>query len=475
MSPLDAPRRVRGVRLLPAMLGATLLAGVPAHGQNAGRSESQRGDIAVDVTRDQLERTERLGSDAAPANLGRPQARSRSQRGDDLLRPRDDTVLTRDRPAYDPVGLRAGGFTLFPAAGLNTTFDSNIRATRDPQADVYLDGRVSLRGRSNWSRHALLFDSFVSQRVHANFSSEDGTEYRARATGQLDIVDRSLIELDVRGERVIVPRRSTSELPETRRPIRYDLSSGRVEGVFRANRLSARLSGSVAQYNYLDSERFDGAPSDQNFRDFDRYLARLDTEYAFSPARALFVSVEGEQRRYPSPRGNIVRDADGVEVIAGIRGEVTPLIRGQIGLGYLYQNYRQAGIDSINALGVDVMLDYLVTRLTTVSARVERTVENVAAVDSPASLVTRGRLRADHELLRNVLLRGGVEYEYSDFRASPQARKVSAVDVGADWLINRRLRATGTLRGGRGTSSGGGATDRTFTEVNVSAGLSFRL
>ncbi|HEY5608680.1 MAG TPA: outer membrane beta-barrel protein, partial [Alphaproteobacteria bacterium] len=42
---------------------------------------------------------------------------------------RGETVMSRARPDYDPIGLRLGGFVLYPELWLQESYDSNIFAT----------------------------------------------------------------------------------------------------------------------------------------------------------------------------------------------------------------------------------------------------------------------------------------------------------------------------------------------------------
>jgi hypothetical protein len=43
---------------------------------------------------------------------------------------RGETVLSRQRPDYDPLGIRLGGFKLRPSLVLGESYDTNIFATR---------------------------------------------------------------------------------------------------------------------------------------------------------------------------------------------------------------------------------------------------------------------------------------------------------------------------------------------------------
>ena len=71
---------------------------------------------------------------------------------------RNRAVAVRDRPqpAYDPLGIRAGGFTAFPRLQSGVVHDDNIFAAEDnrqPATTLRVTPEVVVR--SHWSRHAL--------------------------------------------------------------------------------------------------------------------------------------------------------------------------------------------------------------------------------------------------------------------------------------------------------------------------------
>ena len=108
-----------------------------------------------------------------------------------------DTVQSRERPEYDPVGKRAGGLTLYPQVTAAGYLDLNVfRSSDNARSDVALAPEAKLAGVTNWSRHEIAFDLSVQNRTYARFSSEDATTGRAFATARIDIQGRSRIDLE---------------------------------------------------------------------------------------------------------------------------------------------------------------------------------------------------------------------------------------------------------------------------------------
>ena len=122
-----------------------------------------------------------------------PERRSRSER-DRPDRPRDD---------YDPLGIRAGSFFIFPSISLSGTYDSNAFATSDDEdSDVgaILAPRVDVN--SNWSRHALNFSAGAVGAAWAEYSENNYLDAFAATTGRLDITRDDIASGTLRFDRL---------------------------------------------------------------------------------------------------------------------------------------------------------------------------------------------------------------------------------------------------------------------------------
>jgi hypothetical protein len=101
---------------------------------------------------------------------------------------RGDTVTTRARPDYDPLGIRLGSFLLFPQLGVQESYDSNIFATNTREKGDFITSiDPSLDLRSNWNNHALNFHADSHSALYGRFSNENINDYTLAANGRLDI------------------------------------------------------------------------------------------------------------------------------------------------------------------------------------------------------------------------------------------------------------------------------------------------
>ncbi|TVV71975.1 outer membrane beta-barrel protein [Sphingomonas solaris] len=402
--------------------------------------------------------------------------------GNDILTPvatrpgqvRGRTVLDRSRPEYDPVGIRTGGFRLYPQVSARVGYGTNTLTRNSGNGDVFGRLRGALTARSDWNRHSLQADGFVDQRAYSRFQTENGTTYNGSVAGRLDVTRSLSLDAGAQIGRIIVDRRATTEFITTRRPVRYDLRSANAGANLTAGRFSYTLVGSVSEFDYKNAETPAGLPLNQQFRDFTLWDAALEVAYG-SPegGPALFGSVRTDARRF-RVRNVLDRDADGLELLGGVRGDITPLLRGRLGAGYLWQSFKDPSLKTRGGLALDVRLDYLASELTTVSLRARRLFKNVASVTAPATLSTELAVGVDHELLPNLILSPSANYENADYVNSPLRVKRYGADLGAIYYVDRRFRLDGNV-GYRKRSQNIAIGGRNFDEINVTAGVTFSL
>jgi hypothetical protein len=354
-------------------------------------------------------------------------------------------VTARRRPAYDPIGARLGAYTLQASAATTLGYDSNVFSQDDGVSDAYASLRAAALLRSAYSRHLVELEAYAEQRLFASFGTENALTYAATARGRYDIGALDSLTVNVTREHQIIERGAVGEVLLTRRPVRYDLTGAGLSGRKVFGRVTVDLSGQVSDFDYDDARRPAGATVDQDFRDFLLYEARADLGYASGGAITLFGSVTGEARRFRINAPPIDRDSDLIEVLGGVRGEITPLLRGQFGVGYIFVDFMDPNFKSRGGLGINVSLQYLVTELTTVQFSGRRRLQNVGSAIAPASLTTELRVGVDHELLRNLIVSAGVGYQNADFvdngqLANRQPATRLSLDLGARYLINRRFR-----------------------------------
>lgn len=385
-----------------------------------------------------------------------------------------DTVTSRSRPGYDPAGIRTGALLIFPAVSSTLGYDSNVYRQPSGVSDAFGRLRAAVQARTDLSRHALAVDGYVDQRLYSKYTTDNALTYDAHVLGRLDFARGDRVTGEVRHTKAVVERGGAGEILNTREPIRYKTTLASIDGRKTFGRLLLGLGGTISYSDYQDAETPAGAPLDQQFRDQTLYQVRTDAGYALAAGPEIFISATGEARRFRVAAPPIIRDTDTIEVLAGVRSDITPLLRGQFSLGYLHAKFKDPTIPSRGALGVNIGLDYLLTPLTTLRVGALRNLRNVASVNAPATLVTEGRIGVDHELLRNLILSASTSYQNADYISLEGSVQRITADGSAQWLISRRMRLEFDLGYQRRTGTGRGA-NREFDQVRGSIALAYRL
>lgn len=142
--------------------------------------------------------------------------------------PRGATVAERPRPDYDPIGVRLGGFLLFPDLSVSESYNSNIFATDTNKRDDFITTiEPSLDLRSDWNNHALNFHADAPVVRHADETDENYTDYTLATNGRLDVA-RDLRLFGAAGYRVRHEERASPDNQGGAEPTEYSVTAASV-------------------------------------------------------------------------------------------------------------------------------------------------------------------------------------------------------------------------------------------------------
>lgn len=360
---------------------------------------------------------------------------------DMFARDRGSAVRERPHPDYEARGLPLGAFTLFPKLQADAEYTDNVYATETGALDDFIwrvKPAVSLE--SGWSRHRFEAHANAAISRYQDYDSENSEDWGVGASGMVDVTRSSNFSIGADYAQLTEPRTSSNTAVSSVDPIQYDtfVASAAATQVRGRVRLSARAD--YRSFDYEDGVAVGGGVIDQDSRDrtVTSLVARAD--YAVSPATAFFIEVSGNERDYDT--GTLLapaRDSSGYEAIAGVNFELGAVSRGEIAAGYIKQDYDDSAYSGIDGFGARAKIEWFPSELTTVTLSGSRTVEDAGIVGSSGYLSSAVGLVVDHELLRNIILSGVLNYSTDEYNGVDRNDDRFSAAVGGTYLLNRNL------------------------------------
>ena len=348
-----------------------------------------------------------------------------------------ESVTKRSRPDFDPRGVRAGNFLVFPKLVVTAMSDDNIFS--DSSGEVEDSIAVISPGveiESNFNNHALNFEAGVDIGRYADEDGEDYDDFNLGFDGRLDIRRTSNLFGDVRLQSLHEDRGSPDDVNGIS-PTEFDIRSANFGYFQRFNRLSVRVQGIFDQYD------FDDTPTTLtviNNDDRDRDVSRTSLRFAYQivPNYDAVFSVAHRQTDYDSTLDDdgFNRDSDRQDFAIGVAIDLAGLTTAEFLIGSVSQDFDDARLEDIDDPVFSLELSWNVTRLTTVEAFAVRNVQETTVIGASANLQSRAGLSVDHELRRNLLVNLRLVDTREEFVGTDRTDRVHEAIVDVKWLIN---------------------------------------
>ena len=352
-------------------------------------------------------------------------------------------VRERPRPAYDSVGIRAGGFLIFPSMEVDASNNDNIyKEDQGENSDRVFSLRPRIFGASQWSNHELNFDAGVDSRSFSRESREDALNWFAGVEGRLDVARDFHFRAAVNARRLHEDRGDPNSPRAAKRPVSRNLLSAEVGAFRRMNRLNLQFEGKFADVAYDNAtDARTGMRVVQNDRNRKEAEIGARIGWEITPGYEAFVRAKHYARRYTRLQKGFDRDSDGSEFVAGAALDLGSVFSGELFLGYREQEFEDFRLPSAEGLSFGASLTWNPTALTTVWGMAEHSVDESTLRQASGYLATSFRVGVDHELRRNLLV--GAELGVADNRYEGIARvdDILSGRVSGTWFINRSLRA----------------------------------
>lgn len=402
---------------------------------------------------------------------------------------RGQRISDRPRPELDPLGIRAGTFFIYPRVELDQIYNDNVFASgSNRDEDLITVISPSFDVKSNWSAHALNMQAGISAGRYWDNTSENYLDAFVGGDGRYDIT-RNLAAFGVARYERLHEERDSPDNPGfsvggAAEPVEIDAFTARAGVISRGLRIGYQADVGYRRENYHDVDRVGGGRLDQDARDLDIYLANLRVSYEIAPRYEAFIRGGFNHRSYDTDDpGGFSRDSSGFRGHVGATIDLTGVTFAEVYVGYVFQDYEDSDLGSIDGIDFGGRLVWNVTQLTSIAANIDRRVQDsntVALLAGGGSALSPGYLRTnvgvsvDHELLRNVLITGRIGYQNDNYENLD--RDDDRIDIGAGirYSLTRNFYVGGSYTYSHRSSDGnnaGGDFNRNLFLIRLGAQL----
>jgi hypothetical protein len=370
-------------------------------------------------------------------------------------RPEDEfrgiTVLNRQRPEYDPLGLRFGSFSVRGTATVDQGYNDNVFYTaNNKKGDNVTLARADTSFTSNWSRHAVGGFAGVQRLQYYSLTDQSYTNAEGGLNGAYDVTPDMRLTADV-FTNVSHVIRTDSDAVASDEPIEFRTTGG---GVGVTQQLARYRLGLRAFYRTIDYDAyaFNGVTvrGSGQFNDLDVYGATGTVGYVLGPYRTVLGGVRVTRFDYTSvPTGFLDLSSQSVYGFVGFNYDFDGVWRYEFDVGYIYQQYDENRIASLSGPSGSLRVTWAPTALLAITGNVSRTI-NQQLVSMPGAqnidngfFSNRVNLIATYELFRNVLVNAGTTVRYDEYQGTRGTALFLEQTVGFNVLLDRNFRVGG--------------------------------
>lgn len=351
---------------------------------------------------------------------------------------------------YDPLGVRSGGLTYYPAIEFIGGTDSNPSRSKGGSGAKTFTAAPELRVRSDWTRHEFKADLRGSYNWYSpdDTPSLDRPYFNGTADGRIDVTRDTRIDLATRAT-VSTDNPNSPNLPAGLAKLPLYTSVGGTAGVGQKfNRLDVSLKGTVDRTVYQDSKLTNGATASNEDRNFNQYGGLLRVGYEIGPGVMPFVEVGTDARKHDLAvdTAGYRRDSTGWTAMVGSTFELSRLLTGDIAVGYTRREYDDVRLEALKGVIGKGSLTWTATPLTTVKLTAATTVGESDQAGVSGVLYRDVGVEVDHAFRRWLIgsLKGG--FGVDDYIGSPRTDHRYYFGAGLTYKLNRFVQIKGEAR-----------------------------
>jgi hypothetical protein len=355
------------------------------------------------------------------------------------------SVLNRPRPDYDAVGVPIYDFLLFPTLDLSTIYNDNIYATQtNPIGDAIFEIEPQLDLKSQWTDDQLELYSRATIDQYVTHRTENTNDWVDGMNAAADFFSGATVFGKFEFDHLHLPRGSELAEFNTVSPVEYNSSDASIGASDEIDRLKLSATLERADFAYFNGVSPTGVVVSTHYLNYANWSETVRADYAIDPDTAIFVSAEHNNAVYDAkpPFYSLNRDSRGYEFLAGTNFQLTDLMSGEIGAGYLEEEYPYVAGQNVSGFDIHAAVDWYPTPLTTVNVQTYRSVQESAVTTSTSYVDTVEHFEVDHELRHNIILGTTAQYTTNDYQGIDREDRILTAGAKGTLLVNSSLGLT---------------------------------
>jgi hypothetical protein len=383
-----------------------------------------------------------------------------------------------DLDPFVPIGIRIGSFLIFPEAEVGVDMTNNVLATRnDARFDAGPEVTPKVRIDSDWNRHFLSFEANADRIWYSEFPIADVKNYQFLLKGRADVTRRTRLFGEIEKSHVQEGPSSIAitDIAGANEILDEEHATAAVEHTF--NRLTLKLTGTVADYNYSEGTAdptLDGPVPFADIRDYREVVGTLRSTYEFQSRWAGFIETSVNERDYHEPVDvtGFKRGSSGYTALAGVNLRLAGgTLFGEIAGGWGEQQPIDSSFETISGPLVNGDLIWMPGPSTKLEFIARSEIEETTLEEASGAIDHFFSLSLEQALWRFLVLGAYASYEVADFVGTDQLDQRTKLGATAEYYFNPVVSAYARYEHTDFTSTDSSSD---FVEDEVKIGLKFR-
>lgn len=346
-------------------------------------------------------------------------------------------VLSRPRPGLAPDGIRVGSFTLLPTLTANAGYDTNIFATQNGRVSspvLAITPALQLSRTSPGNSLSFAANGLIQR--YTNASRANYEQFGFKGDGAFDLSSTLAIRGGGHYNRQAEPRGTAGDVAPTGEPSIYYNPGANIELLAGTGPLQLSLGGTYDHFDY-NSILINGVSQSQAVRNRDTYSVSGQAGVEVGPGILTFVSGSYDRQQYTLKNGGIP-NSRGYSVLGGVDLRLTKLVRGRIGVGYLWRDY-SLGFARLSGLNYDASIVWNVTTLFALTVKAAKLIEESPSVGNSGIIANTFSIAGDWEITRKILVSAKLDYAREKYRAISRIDHRVEPNIMVHYLAGRNM------------------------------------